>query len=368
MKVKSVHQKNQCFLTVKLGHKEQFNVAELELLSTRAVPGLLCPVSVKGKQYNLLTFDVSLYTTLDFYLTCLQSPIQFIELAQQCIQIFKKMRELYMKPENLISSLNQIYIMLQDRQVEFIFLPLMNYTGNFSLEFFFRQLAEKSVCGTYDFVLFREQYLQFLSRPSQFSLREFEAFLCAIQTSITGEGAALKQRQVSAVQQHISPYSTYHPPLQTPVTDEYVAPASFSNQEQTGRTGTVVFGATGGATSLQPDEKKTMPLTAQVPPVGWIILEKGNRKICLQGQEVRIGSSSEKSDFVVENPTVSRLHAKVSCRNGRFYLQDCNSMNGTYCNGKFLGKGGETELQNGDTIYLSNEKLIFQIEKRGNRQ
>ena len=273
-----------------------------------------------------------------------------------------------MKPENLLSSLNQIYIMLQDRQVEFIFLPLMNYTGNFSLESFFRELAEKSVCGTYDFVLFREQYLQFLSRPSQFSLRELEAFLFAIQTSITGKGAAVQQQPISTVQQHGSPYSAYRPPLQAPVTDAYVSPVPFARQEPTGRTGTVVFGAAGGATSLHPDEKKTVPLTPQISPVAWIIWEKENQRICLQDQEVRIGSSSEKSDFVIGNPTVSRLHATISCRNGRFYLRDCNSMNGTSCNGKFLGKGGETELQNGDTIYLSNEKLIFQMEKRGNRK
>lgn len=41
MKTKIIKQKNQQFLCMKLGRKEQFDVKELELLSVRAVPELL---------------------------------------------------------------------------------------------------------------------------------------------------------------------------------------------------------------------------------------------------------------------------------------------------------------------------------------
>ena len=46
-----------------------------------------------------------------------------------------------------------------------------------------------------------------------------------------------------------------------------------------------------------------------------------------------IGRLKSQVDFVVSSPKVGKLHAKFFCQNGRYYVVDINSKNGTYING-----------------------------------
>lgn len=50
--------------------------------------------------------------------------------------------------------------------------------------------------------------------------------------------------------------------------------------------------------------------------------------------------------------TISRRHARIYSRGGRYWLQDLESMNGTRHNGEWLPPGGETVLVEGDEIAL----------------
>jgi pSer/pThr/pTyr-binding forkhead associated (FHA) protein len=54
---------------------------------------------------------------------------------------------------------------------------------------------------------------------------------------------------------------------------------------------------------------------------------------------------------------VSRLHAAIRLENGKLYLVDLDSTNGTFLNGKRLPPGGTKLLRNGDRVRLG----IFRI-------
>ena len=49
-----------------------------------------------------------------------------------------------------------------------------------------------------------------------------------------------------------------------------------------------------------------------------------------------IGKRKEEADVVLEDMSVSRLHARIVKEKEKFYIEDLNSTNGTYCNGKLL--------------------------------
>lgn len=382
MKTKIIKQKNQQFLCMKLGRKEQFDVKELELLSVRAVPGLLCPVAVQGRQNNLIEFDVSLYTSLRFYLTCIQSPQQFADLANQCVQIFKRMREVYLKPENLLGDLDQIYVMLSEKRVEFLYAPLMGYTGPFSMERFFRQLAEQAVCGTYDFVLFKEQYLNFLSRPSTFSLREFEAFLSSISSQPGERWWEPKPQEQGRPAPYVPPAApppavpaasarpgqAAPPPARpqtappVPVAQQPVPPPA--PQPASRGTGTAVLGDVSGRAVLEPAQGETMPLTAAAPlPTGYLLWQKGNLSGRVGEQPLLVGSSAEQCGFLVPgNRTISRRHALLTRRGPAFFVKDCGSRNGTFLNGRQLEPEKEEELRDGDRLRLSDEDFLFRVD------
>ena len=57
------------------------------------------------------------------------------------------------------------------------------------------------------------------------------------------------------------------------------------------------------------------------------------------------------------NPTVSRLHAVMTKNNGKWYITDKNSTNGTSVNGVRIA--GTKTLKNNDVIEISDEVFDF---------
>ena len=66
-----------------------------------------------------------------------------------------------------------------------------------------------------------------------------------------------------------------------------------------------------------------------------------------------IGSGSD-NDGVMDFPMLglSRKHCQIECKDGKFTVEDCNSMNGTYVNGKRLLPGVKTPIKGGDQMRL----------------
>lgn len=79
----------------------------------------------------------------------------------------------------------------------------------------------------------------------------------------------------------------------------------------------------------------------------------------LKGSAI-IGRKSDMSDIAFENDrTVSGRHCKVAVREGRFYITDLKSSNGTYINGRKVVS--EMEIFPGDMLRLGKLELKFDI-------
>jgi pSer/pThr/pTyr-binding forkhead associated (FHA) protein len=62
------------------------------------------------------------------------------------------------------------------------------------------------------------------------------------------------------------------------------------------------------------------------------------------------------NDIVIDNLAVSGEHAVLQMSGGEVFLEDLNSTNGTYINGKAIKK---QQLQNGDAIEIGKYKIKF---------
>ena len=94
---------------------------------------------------------------------------------------------------------------------------------------------------------------------------------------------------------------------------------------------------------------------------GWLIVERGGG---LQGGQrfdliggLSIGRSKE-ADVRIDDRYASSLHARVFSRDGRFYVEDMNSTNGTLLNGATLQ--GEAEAIDNDTVQIGD--TVFRLE------
>jgi hypothetical protein len=73
------------------------------------------------------------------------------------------------------------------------------------------------------------------------------------------------------------------------------------------------------------------------------------------GVRTRIGRSPE-CEIFLDDVTVSRNHAVLVERDGRFYVEDEGSLNGTFVNRKRIDNAG---LENGDELQIGKYRLTF---------
>jgi hypothetical protein len=105
------------------------------------------------------------------------------------------------------------------------------------------------------------------------------------------------------------------------------------------------------------------PAYSEAPrgPDGWLIAERGggierDQRFDLIGG-LSIGRSKE-ADVRIDDRYASSIHARVFSREGRFYVEDMGSTNGTLLNGATLQ--GEAEAIDGDTVQIGD--TIFRLE------
>ncbi len=101
------------------------------------------------------------------------------------------------------------------------------------------------------------------------------------------------------------------------------------------------------------------------PPAGagdaWLVAERGGG---LEGGErfdliggLSIGRSGE-ADVRIDDRYASGLHARIFSRDGRTYVEDMNSTNGTLLNDATLK--GEAELVDGDVVRIGDTEFRYE--------
>ena len=125
----------------------------------------------------------------------------------------------------------------------------------------------------------------------------------------------------------------------------------------------VMQGSMDGTTVLS-DDGISVQQIQQMQPVNYhfasLTRQVTGEKIELGKPSFVLGKNPEKSDYAVaDNTNISRVHAVITMRDGRYYVMDQNSTNGTFINGRIIKAGQETEILPGDCLMLANEEFIF---------
>jgi Inner membrane component of T3SS, cytoplasmic domain len=98
----------------------------------------------------------------------------------------------------------------------------------------------------------------------------------------------------------------------------------------------------------------------KAPLVGWVVLMDGNDK----GKDFRVRDgqnmmgSDPACDIVIVHPTISGRHASLRAKEGKFFLTDLDSTNGTYLNQEQKSISRE-EIKDNDQIRLGEVTLKF---------
>ncbi|MCR5153742.1 MAG: FHA domain-containing protein [Lachnospiraceae bacterium] len=76
-----------------------------------------------------------------------------------------------------------------------------------------------------------------------------------------------------------------------------------------------------------------------------------------------IGSVDKYSDLCIRKDGISRMHCSLTKKGEHYYINDLNSTNGTFLNGKEVKPAGEYKLVDGDIIKIGREEMVFLVSR-----
>jgi len=106
------------------------------------------------------------------------------------------------------------------------------------------------------------------------------------------------------------------------------------------------------------------PITSELPEIPGKysqlrVIKGGPPQVwTLEQPQIKIGRSTN-VDIYLDSPTVSRNHALLERKNGKFFISDRSSRNGTVVNGKKIEQA--LELHDGDYVEIGQLKLLFSV-------
>ena len=102
------------------------------------------------------------------------------------------------------------------------------------------------------------------------------------------------------------------------------------------------------------------------PEDRWLLPTSENlAKIHLTGEDILIGKNQQYADIIIDSPAVSRIHARLRFRAGRYFIGDLSSRNGTTVNGDAVCGEEERVLSEGDIITFADVSYIFSTTEKG---
>ena len=88
-----------------------------------------------------------------------------------------------------------------------------------------------------------------------------------------------------------------------------------------------------------------------------VITDLKTTEVVLGERQIYLGRK-ETNDFVLDDPSASRIHAYIAYERHRHVLYDAGSLNGTHVNKKSISR---CELKDGDKILIGNTKLTYKV-------
>ena len=90
-----------------------------------------------------------------------------------------------------------------------------------------------------------------------------------------------------------------------------------------------------------------------------LMTEEGKLLAVLEPPVCTIGKKRGEAELVLEDLSISRLHARIVKEKDGYYLEDMNSTNGTFKNGLQLQPYEKRKLEEGDEITLGKVTMIY---------
>lgn len=343
---------------VKASLGEKINQNELNDFSRKYIRGLLRPTSLKR---NYVEYTGPIGISLEERMKKEINRHDFFFIVEQVVNITQQLNMNNMNINQVSFDIKNVYINEATKEMQFIYFPLEEIKKGANIIGFLESII-------YSVVQQKETDDDYISK--------FTYFLSGLKgyNPDTIEKYILKQDKaaVYTIKRHGAGQSGFMTDKPKDYYDHY-----NKNEEATGfldeneeRTGILneAEEATGfldeieEATGLLNETEEATGILKPDIHSHYAAIQRLSTKedIPINKPVFRIGKEARYSDYCVsDNDKVSRSHADIITRNGRYFVNDLNSRNGTYINGQMIAVKQETEIFDGNILKLANEEFVF---------
>ena len=336
---------NDCQLKVKvkLSFKEEIDERQLDFFSSKYIRGLL---KVQAKKKKCIEFYGPIGISLFDKLKKPISKYDFFFIMEQVIDITQKANLNSLILRNIVWDIHHVFINETTKELQFIYLPLTNDKKEADVLGFMEQIIYVSKTMEESDTEYISRYVYFLKSLTSYDAEKIEKYIFGEDRSVVN---TIKRHNVGQ-----SGFMTDKP-------QHYYEHYDRDNADEEA-TGLLADEDTGLLNNY--DEEATGLLNTQCEQIHYASMYRllTNETFLINKPVFRIGKEKSYSDyFVANNNMVSRSHADIIARGGRYFIVDLNSKNRTFVNETPIPAQQETEIHDGDAIRLANEEFEFRI-------
>lgn len=322
-------------LMVKPGRKERIRESEREYLSDRIINGFL-PLRRGRQSGSLLYYTMDFVSLKDYLEHTVLGRSTFLRIAGHILETVDSCRALNLDYRNIVLRTDRIFVNPKSALVRMIYLPFLHYEQPETLKQLFFSLAFNGSFSPYESTEYVKDYLRYLNEHEVFSIVDLKDYLQEQKNGKTPVKAGGCGRTEESRRQNVPPQTD--------------CPTVLLEADKT----TLLE-------SMCADEVNAKEVFAE--NISLIRLLTGER-ILVDHVPFYLGTDLRTADYVIGSSRgVSRRHARITCSQGKFWLSDLNSTNGTLLNGRQLIPQEDTALSNGDQLSLAGEIFEFLQEK-----
>lgn len=417
MKIKASAKNGQNIVRLKLDAGYTVNAREYEMLSTKNLRGLMKVVSAKQRQFEYVgPLGVALPERLKMPISA--NGLFFI--IAQITEMAKDMKKNGLAMCNLVLDPNYVYINGATKQLWFLYMPIVVSTFYIDLRQFIDTVISMTRLDTRDASVTVSSFSKFLEEMPYFDADKVSGYIDKVSPSTMAQVKKLtlgnsgfltddRREQYRHYNDRPQPQSTYsaqsgprypgsdaYQTVYTPQNNRPQPQSVGSAYQSTGyagrQPGNNDYDATGllnddySQTGVLDDSYDTSLLTpaqngqveemettfldnsdtysrnGRAPAVKYMKLTRVStgETVEINKPVFRVGKEREYVDyFIANNNAISRSHADIINKGGRYFIVDKNSKNRTFVNDEPIPVGVEVEINKNSRIRLANEDFTL---------
>lgn len=333
-KLKVSIKKSTVTAMMKAGRKERINETELSQLARIKPCGIMHVTKTKK---DSVTYTCPANINLTDRLKKAVSKYDFFFMMEQIVIMVEDVYNNGLNVNSVRFNMDDVYINEMTKEMYFIYFPIVGGQESADIVGFIENIIYTMTPVINEDTNYISRFMYYVRSFHGFNGNAIEKYISREERAVVN---VLKNKAVT-MQQQIMQQQT----MQQQIMQQ------------------VMQGSMDGTTVLS-DDGISVQQIQQMQPVNYhfasLTRQVTGEKIELGKPSFVLGKNPEKSDYAVaDNTNISRVHAVITTRNGRYYVMDKNSTNGTFINGRIIKAGQETEILPGDCLMLANEEFIF---------